>query len=207
MDIIEQVKTLLQNSEVEQLCGIIPKGVLKLTDEQITTVSFVFWLVYMAENDLNTCLTKAWEMSKKPFTSDIHIIAKAKINEAVGSEACPSCGTLGKGRKIDPENPLFFSDKIKLHQVMMGKTKFVSLLWELNNIRNDLSHGRVNTLSYKNQPLVNRETKVKILTDYLDSMFEVDLSKAKFWSSLSEEQQQEIERMYNEILLNGSIGD
>jgi len=58
MSSLDLFKQTIKTVSDDKLNETISKGALKLTDEQIATVSFVFWLVYMAEIDLKDILSK-----------------------------------------------------------------------------------------------------------------------------------------------------
>ena len=198
--IIEALKQKMHDTTDERLNNMVSVGVLKLSDSQIATVSFVFWLVYLAETDLNEAITQAWNTSKAPFTSEIEAAAKEHMSKLLSSMDCSACGTPGKGRKIDVEHSQYFSDKIKIHEVLLGKTNRTKLLWKLNEIRNDLSHNRIDSLKYNGTSLSLRETREQILVDYLQTSFDANLSRAALWNSLPEKQQREIKSAVEEDL-------
>jgi len=199
MDPIGPLKKLLNESTDEQLNSMIPKGALKLSEEHITMVSFVFWLVYLAETDLNDSLVRAWKTSGPKFSPEVQMMAEEKLQELLAAPACSACGTPGLGRKINIAEPKYFSDKIRLHQALMGKTGRTRLSWKLNDLRNQLGHTRIDDLSYGGISLTLRETKLKILSDYFDTVYEVDVSKADIWNSLPPEQQRDILEAIREL--------
>jgi len=99
-------------------------------------------------------------------------------------------------KNIDIENLEYFSDKIKIYEVMVGKTKHAELLHKLKDLRNDISHNRINELKYNNEDLFLRATKEKILIDYFETETEDDLSRSDIWNSLTEEQKIQIKQMH-----------
>lgn len=187
MDIEELKKTIHEGSDT-QLNEAISKGALKLETSQIATVSFVFWLVYMAESDLNDVLRTSWDATSKFFTPEVNALAEKQLLDGVGG-----------GRKININQPEYFSDKIKIYEAMFGKTERARVLWKLNDIRNDLSHNRIDALSYNGQELAKRETKEKVLIDYFRTALDTNVSTSPFWTSLTDEEKAEITAMFDQI--------
>ena len=183
MDFFEIFQTKIREVSDQKLNETISKGALKMSDEQIATTSFAFWLVYMAETDLNTALSEAWSSSKSLLP---HAVEAA---ERMLKEMIP-----GK-REVDINDLQYFSEKIKVYEALMGATARTKLLWKFNDIRNDLSHNRIDKLAYDNEALSLRTTKEKILIDYFKTSLNPDLSQSKIFNSLSKEQKEEIERM------------
>jgi len=182
IDILKQIITKVSDNELNE---VISKGALKLSNEQIATVSFVFWLVYMAETDLNTVISEAWSKSKQFFSKDVHQITRKMLQKMIPH-----------GRKIDVENLEYFSDKIKIFEAMFGRTSRTELLYKLRDLRNDISHNRIDELRYNGGDLSLRTTKEKILLDYFEIALEVDFSKSDFWNSLTEDEKAQIEEIY-----------
>jgi len=169
MNIFELFKGNIKNVSDQQINETISKGALKMNNEQIATVSFVFWLVYMAETDLNKILNESLTTTMSTLSSEV----TKKVEEILKEEI--------KGKKeIDINNPECFSDKTKIYEAMFGKTERTKLLWKLNDIRNDLSHNRINNLKYDGQLISLRKTKEKILIDYFETALQTDFSKSKF---------------------------
>ncbi len=202
---LEELKKRLSVVSETQINEMFSKGALKLTEAQIGTVSFVFWLVYMAEADLNTISKKAWEIAKDPASHEIEVVAEKMLQDRIGGQKiiCPSCGTVCRNREIKPFEPEYFSDKIKVYEAFFGKTDRTNLLWKLNDIRNDLSHNRVDTLSYNGELLSERNTKEKLVLDYFRTSQDVDLSKSDIWNSLSEEEKETIRELYEKAEREG----
>lgn len=188
MDPLELLKKKAREGTEVQLNETISKGALKLTDEQTGTVSFVFWLVYMAETDLNDVISEAWQLAKKTASPEVQATAKQMLEDMIKGE-----------RKIDIENLEYFVDKIKVYEAMFGKNKHSKLFWKLNDIRNDLSHNRIDGLKYEGLSLSLRSTKEKVLFDYFDTMNETDSSKSKFWNSFTPEEKKVIEEKFRII--------
>ena len=190
MEELEMLKEAIKSASDDKINEIISKGALRLEDEQVAVVSFVFWLVYMAETDLNDVVSNAWRNASSLFSQKIKDVATNMLQEMIRGN-----------KELDPSNLVYFSDKIKVHEAMFGKNKLTNMLWKLNDIRNDLSHNRIENLSYDNQPLSLRTTKDKVLIDYFDSVLDKDLTKSKFWMSLSDEDKKDIEENFKKLNL------
>ena len=189
------MKEKIEQGSDEQLNDAISRGALKLTDVQIATVSFVFWLVYMAEIDLHHVMSSAWKESGSMFSDDINKVAKEMLQKYVPN-----------GKKIDPDNLEYFSDKITLAEALVGKNDWVELLYKLKTLRNYISHNRIDDLKYNDEPLTDRKTKEKILFDYFETSIQLDFSKSEIWNSLSEEDKAEIKEKFNQLSTNKTPG-
>ena len=176
MELFEFFKNNIENVSDKQINEAISKGALKMNDEQITTVSFVFWLVYMAETDLNDIINKSLITTISILSPEVTKKVKEILNDEIKGK-----------KKIDINNPECFSDKVKIYEAFYGKTERTKLLWKLNDIRNDLSHNRIDNLKYKEKPLSLRKTKEKILIDYFETAFQMDHSKSKFADFIKQE--------------------
>lgn len=176
MELFEVFKNKIENVSDQQINETISRDALKMNDEQIATVSFAFWLVYMAETDLNDIINK----SLVATISTLPPAVTKKVEELLNEEI--------KGKKkIDINNLEYFSDKIKVYEALFGKTERTKLLWKFNDIRNDLSHNRIDDLKYEGKLLSLRKTKEKILIDYFETTFQRDLSKSKFTDFIKQE--------------------
>jgi hypothetical protein len=183
MDFFEIFQGKIREVSDQKLNETISKGALKMSDEQIATTSFAFWLVYMAETDLNTALSEAWSSSKSLLPNAIEA-AEKMLKEMIPGK-----------REVDINDLQYFSEKIKVYEALMGATERTKLLWKFNDIRNDLSHNRIDKLAYNDEVLSLRETKEKVLIDYFRTALNPDLSQSKVFNSLSAEQKAEIEQM------------
>lgn len=176
---LEQLKRVIHQVPEEKLIETFSKGALKLDDEQIKTVSFVFWLCYMAETDLNEIIKQAWDMAQKAYP----VSDQEAVNKVI------------KDMGFDFEKLEYFSQKIGIYEKMFGKIERTKILWKINTIRNDLSHNRIESLSYNGKRLTLRETKEQIVIDYFETSQRSDFSKSKIWNGLTAEQQKEIEKL------------
>lgn len=192
----------------EKFNETISKGALKLTSAQINTVSFVFWLCYMAEIDLESVLTNAWQIASAPFSQEERTLAKSMLkNMAFGTRDLKLDDaltvfppeTINKiqatvdqnyitRRDVDVEGLEYFSDKIKIYEAFYDKNERTKLLWKINQIRNDVSHNRIDQLTYNNESLELRETKEKLLIEYLRTSFTSKFEDTNFYKRLTPDQ-------------------
>lgn len=192
MDPLEFLKSKVKEGSEEQLNNVIAKGALKLSDEQIATVAFVFWLVYMAETELNAATSQSWAIVEKFAPQGVKEMVADRVQELAGGR-----------RKLDLKNLEYFSDKIRVYEALLGDNKLKRLLWKLNDIRNDLSHNRVSNLSYDGEPLSLRSTKEKILVDYFDAVLNSDVTASDIWNSLSEDNKKVVKSIAREVKKQG----
>jgi len=190
---IAQLKSLIKENKDSPLDEVISRGALKLDDNHIETVSFIFWLCYMAEYDLDDILRESFRLAKKAYPVNDFIIKVLKEEHNLDI------------KKIDPDNPdylpneITFGDRIKILKNSFGDDQAVKLLWKLKGLRDDISHGRIKKLSYNNKNLLLRETRENLLIDYFNQMLNENFFKSKTWNKLDEKAQEEVKRKYNEL--------
>jgi len=76
---------------------------------------------------------------------------------------------------------------------------------KLKDIRNNLSHNRIENLVYNDSPLAERSTKEKLLQDYFESGIDNDLSKSDIWNTFSEAEKKEIVETFEKARADGLI--
>ncbi|MFH1564827.1 MAG: hypothetical protein ABIC82_03180 [bacterium] len=197
---LEQLNKILEEISDEDISKIISHGAMQYTDEISQTVSFVFWICYMAEQDLSTSLKEGWGLSKSAYPEFDH----NKLDDQIEKDYKI------KAKKIDPENKdynsreITFGDLIFIKERFFGKTNFVKLLWKLKKLRDDLSHGRIEKLKYDEENLSLKQTKKKLLMDYfkLAQEQEGELSMSKIWEELSEEYKKDIKEKFDQMVGN-----
>ena len=194
---------------------------LQLSFEQKGTLNFVFWLCYMAETDLNTSLAEAWKISGSFFSAEARNIAEKTIADNLKNygEKNANIDLLMKElgieldkqgkilefinknyslRRVFPgvENLEYFLDKIRVYELFSGKTKRVKMLYKINEIRNDLSHNRIDKLNYEGNSLSLRTTKEALLKDYWECVFNNDEATPKIdFEKPTPEQKAQIEEI------------
>jgi len=144
--------------------SLIPKGYLKLNDQQIETVSFVFWACHLAEIQMDTLIKQAWDLAEKTFSKDETDTAQKFLDKKIKDKFSK------RARNIDIKNLEYFGDKIKVINTLSGDTDYTNLLWTLKNLRDDISHTRINELQYKGKSLNNSKTQKALLIDYVKAM-------------------------------------
>jgi len=159
VDDLKLMKEKVGTVSDEKLISTISKGALGLSDGEINTVSFVFWLVYMAETDLEDIITEAWRMAGSAFSEDVKRLATEILQKQYSGS-----------RTVDPNKLVYFIDKIVVLEALYGKDARVKMLYKLNDLRNALSHNRIGALSYGGMLLSNRPAKEKILIDYFEML-------------------------------------
>jgi hypothetical protein len=181
---LDKLRKAVKEVSEDKITETFSKGALKMDGKQIQTVSFVFWLCYMAETDLNDIIQQAWDMAQKAT----QFPNQDEVNKVI------------KDMGFDFENLEYFSQKIGVYDKMFGKTARTKLLWKINDIRNDLSHNRIADLKYEGASLAEREIKEKIIIDYFETSFTQDRSKSKIWNSMTAEQQAKIEQISTDFI-------
>ena len=219
---LAEFEKIMKNVPDDRFNEGISKGALKLSDEQVATVSFIFWITYMAEKDLGDVISTPWALIKKyaenngeisstkdalnkmlgwaesetkleDVISDLEPRKQAEILKSVKENYRPK-------RKPGIENLEYFIDKIRIHEAFFGDNERTKLYWKLNGLRNKISHGDIEGFGYNEQDLTQRPTREALLMDYLRTGVESDTSKSKLWNSLSENEKAEIKRKNREIL-------
>jgi hypothetical protein len=186
MDYLDIFKQQIDDYNFAQLSETIPFGALQLNQDYIHSVHFVFWLIYMSESDLNDVLKVSWETALVGANENTVFEMIQTLNEAIQGE-----------KRLDPSNLEFFSDKIKIYESFYGKDNRTKLFWKLNDIRNDLSHGRITALTYDGESLNELDTCKRLLRDYFDSVSEEkDWTQSMFYKNLSEEERKIVESQF-----------
>ena len=192
MDPFELLKQKIDGASNEELAGIISDAALHLDKEQTDMVSFIFWLSFMTEYDLDQVLCEAWKMAKKYSSSSEEVIKIIKEKHGIDVT------------KIDPDDPDYdpmsinFGDRIKIYEDMFGTNSHVELFRKIKRLRNDISHGRIDKLEYQGLDLRNKEGKQKILIDYFDIMTQEDFGESPILKDMSKEERSEVEKIFKQ---------
>ena len=196
---IEDLKKIFPKVDDEKFINAISKGVLKLSDSQINTIIFVFFICYWVENDLNAVIADPWKEIYKMAPEEEIVKAKKSIERYCFGEdksdfklkeilknipkniakditdTIDDNYSLKRNRSID--NLEYLTDKISFYQNMFGENNVSKVLWKFQKVRNDISHGRINVLKYDENEISLRSTKEKMLIDYLEAFSNPDHSK------------------------------
>lgn len=114
-----------------------------LTDNELDAVDFVFWVSYFVERT-------AEELIIDP---QVLIGAPKKTMESL-------------------VNKLHFGEKIKVMEELYISTKnpFITFMRKVQDMRNDIAHGRFNNLKYGGYDLSDNRGKIKLLAELRDSL-------------------------------------
>jgi hypothetical protein len=210
---IEDLKKIIGATSDDRLNFAISKGHLKLSDDEIGTVSFLFWLCYSAEIDLDAAIKIPWEIISKSTKPEVVRLARERMEQFVFGapksdiefneilkkipvdtadqikRTIKENFDLKRKRGIDGLESL--TDKIAFYQAIFGENNVTKVLWEIKRIRNDISHNRIKELTYKDNNLYLRSTKEEILIDYLGATLNPDHSHSPFEKSLLSDRPQE----------------
>lgn len=184
----------------EKVNNAISKGALKLSDDQIATVSFIFWLCYMAERDLEAVLTEPWDKIAEITKPEVVEAAKKMLDEMVFGVKQTEEELESVLKKIPEEeakkiraiissdyrprriagidNLEYFTDKILMYQGIFGKNNLAQVLWDIKELRNLISHNQIDGLQYKGKDITLRSTKEALLMDYMGAVTNPDHSNS-----------------------------
>ena len=189
---LENVKSYLSRFSDKDFSIFITKKILELSDSEIATTQFAFWICYEIEQTLDNFLRSSFKqteelMGKTPeeiidFVKKVYQIKFEIVND--------------ESPKYDPIN-ICFNDRIDILEKMFGINNYTKFLRKIKSIRNDLSHGRIKNLSYENESLNLKKTKEKLISDYLKQMVSFDENPTGgVMSQLTPEQNEIIRKIY-----------
>ncbi|CAN5739840.1 hypothetical protein BH11PAT2_BH11PAT2_00510 [soil metagenome] len=108
--------------------------------------------------------------------------------------------------KADPTQPGFdirnitFGDRIFFSEKLRGESAHTKFLWKVKKLRDDLSHGRIETLSYEGGNVFDKKVKAQMLTDYITLMNGIDdQAEGGFMATLTETEKIEIEQEFERL--------
>lgn len=127
----------------KDIARIMVKEQFSLTDNEFDAVDFVFWMSYFVERT-------AEELIIDP---QVAIGAPKRTMESVVSK-------------------LHFGEKIKVMEELYvpSKDTFLKLMRKVQDLRNEVAHGRFNNLKYGGYHLNDNRGKMKLLADLRDSL-------------------------------------
>lgn len=113
-----------------------------LTDEQFEAVDFVFWIAYYIEKEAESLI----------IYPEIGAGARQVAMETIISK-------------------LHFGDKIKIIEELHSgkKDKFIKLMRKIQDMRNDVAHGRFDNLQYGGYYLNDNRGKLILIADLRDT--------------------------------------
>ncbi len=112
-----------------------------LTDDQFEAVDFIFWIAYYVERE-------AEELVIYP---EIGVGASREAMESLVSK-------------------LHFGENIKVVEELYAEKKdnFIKLMRVIQDMRNDIAHGRFNSLTYSGYHLSDNRAKIKLIGNLRD---------------------------------------
>ncbi|MEX0917642.1 MAG: hypothetical protein WDZ93_00635 [Candidatus Paceibacterota bacterium] len=112
-----------------------------LTNQQFKAVDFVFWIAYLVEREAKDLIVYP----------EVQVGARQKAMEAL-------------------VNRLHFGDKIKIiEELYTGKKDaLVKLMRRIQDMRNDIAHGRFDNLTYEGYHLSDNRGKLKLIANLRD---------------------------------------
>jgi hypothetical protein len=135
-------------SDRDDIRGFIKKS-FSLSEDQMDTVEFLSWFIYYAERSLRNILIIVLKGGIKSEDGSYE-----KIIEFI----------------IDKFN---FTEKIDLYnEASSGKKagKLVSYFRKINQLRNDIYHGRIEDLKYNKADLRQKKTRSKMMFDFFKAL-------------------------------------
>ncbi len=122
------------------------KNQFHMTDQQIEAVESTYWGSYLVERNISEMVSS---MEKALGNTDI-------VDDMLGR--------------------LTFGDKISLMNDRYNKggqlKPFISMAWKVNQLRNDMAHGRFGNLKYNGIDLSDRKGQFKFLIDLVTAFME-----------------------------------
>ncbi len=112
-----------------------------LTSDQFEAVDFIFWIAYFVEREAEDLI----------IYPETQIGARKEATEALVSK-------------------LHFGDKIKvIEELYTGrKDEFIKLMRKIQNMRNDIAHGRFEDLNYGGYSLSDNRARIKLIANLRD---------------------------------------
>ncbi len=123
-----------------------------LTDDQFEAVDFIFWIAYFVEREAEDLIVYP----------EVQIGARKKAMEVL-------------------INKLHFGDKIKVIEELYTdkKDELVKLMRKIQDMRNDIAHGRFENLNYGGYNLSDNRAKLKLIANLRDVMLKKYHNKDK----------------------------
>lgn len=221
---VDEIKKLLAQTSDEKLNEILTKGVLRLSDNEIDTLMFVFCLCYKAELDIEAVLTVPWSKLAQKFSAETITRAKEILNVFLlrEKESEPTLDDALRGVDLEKANEIrkvvtakyriknsiqidrldTFGEKIRAYSTMFSSNNVADILGILKDLRDDLSHGRIKKLKYNGVLLNERSAKEQILSDYLTAVSNPDHGKSRLIDELKllPEESEEIKRIFASLV-------
>ena len=189
---LEKLKKQMRNVSDDEFFDTIPFGALRLDVNQRKAIEFIFWLVYMSEQDLTDAIIESVEFSNKysPVVTD-------ELYEYIRESYKIDFKLLSKDYINDTMN---FGGKLTIYRWLFGKNELHEILDKIKRLRDNIDHLRINNLFYKEQSIFDRKTLELLLSDYFQSLENQDLSKSRIWNGLTNSEKSRIEAIVKKEL-------
>lgn len=204
---LEELKKLATEVSDDLLNKSFLKGGLKLSDEEVNTLSFAYGLCYLAERDIGEMIPSVLETLTKSEPPEVVERLKTILNEYLNREVAqvPELedalkdvdqgkaneirrvvrGRYDRKPTIKVEKLRTFGEKIFAYEQLFFENNVVQVLREIKKVRNDISHvSTIEELSYKGESLMLRKTKEKALIEYFEAVFNPDHSHSDFQTNV-----------------------
>jgi len=114
-----------------------------IDQSKFDAVDFIFWMSYLIERDVEDLIIKP----------EVGVGARSVALQAI-------------------VNKLHFGDKIKIVEELHldKKNKLIKLMRAVQNLRNDVAHGRFSELKYREYELHDNKGKIKLIFDYKNAL-------------------------------------
>lgn len=121
----------------------IVKKRYSLSDDQFEAVDFIFWIAYFVEREAGDLIV----------SPEVEVGARQIAMEAIVSK-------------------LYFGDKIKIIEELYAdkRDSFVKLMRKIQDMRNNIAHGRFDNLNYAGYHLSDNRGKMKLIADLRDAL-------------------------------------
>lgn len=146
---------LFSSMSDEDLATLPVKKILGLSEEDISTLNFIFWLVFFVERKLS-----------------VIVFDSVKTNVSVPKE---SQETYNRFFEATAEE-MTFGGLINIFEKTMKPMSNWDLklltpyLRELNGLRNQVAHGRIKSLLYRGKDIYQRATKELMWKDLMEAL-------------------------------------
>ncbi len=114
-----------------------------ISDEQLEAVDFVFWIAYLVEREAESLIVEP----------EVLVGARKEAMKAIISK-------------------LHFGEKIKVIEELYSSKNdpFIKLMRQIQDLRNNIAHGRFANLNYAGYPLNDNRGKLTMVADLRDAL-------------------------------------
>lgn len=143
---LDELREILPKKTDQEFIDSLSQGVLGLTSKEANAVTFLFFLSCIAERDLHYSIRMPIALIKATLRPAEFVMFKNVASNLINRNR-------PNRSRIDIEKLEYFKDKILAYEDLFKKNNVSKVLWKLNDLRNDISHGRLKGLIYKRSKL------------------------------------------------------